>query len=92
MPEWLHPNESVADVATEIDTAKKGEIKRIQRGDFHDWAHDIGSRNAIIYKWNEHNRKVLDPNTVELSRELVNLQIRNAGYRLAYLLDQYFGK
>lgn len=92
MPEWLHPGESVADVATEIDNAKKGEIKRIQRGDFYDWAHDIGSRNAVIYKWNEHNRKVLDPNTVELSRELVNLQMRNAGYRLAYLLDKYFGK
>ena len=92
MPEWLHPNESVADVATEIDNAKKSEIKHIQRGDLHDWAHDIGSKNAVIYEWNEHNRKVLDPNTVELSRELVNLQIRNAGYRLAYLLDQYFGK
>lgn len=92
MPEWLHPNRSVADVATEIDNAKKSEIKRIQRGDFHDWAHDIGSRNAVIYKWNEHNRKVLDPNTVELSRDLVNLQMRNAGYRLAYLLDKYFGK
>ena len=46
----------------------------------------------MIYKWNEHNRKVLDPNTVELSRELVNLQMRDAGYRLAYLLDKYFGK
>ncbi len=92
MPEMLHPGESVADVATEIDNAKKSEIKRIQSGNLHDWAQDIGSKNAVIYKWNEHNRVVLDPNTVELSRELVNLQMRNAGYRLAYLLDLYFGK
>lgn len=92
MPAWLHPNKSVEETATELDNARKGEIKRIQRGDLHEWAHDAGKRNAVIYEWNEHNRKVLDPNTVELSRDLVNLELRNAGYRLAYLLDKYFGK
>lgn len=92
IPVLLHPNKSCAEVAAEIDNAKKGEIKRIQRGDFHDWAHEIGTLNSVIYKWNPHNTKVLNPNTVELSRELVDLQLRNAGYRLAYLLNKYFGE
>lgn len=92
IPTMLHPNKSCVDVAAEIDNAKKGEIKRIQRGDFHDWAHEIGTLNAVIYKWNPHNTADLNPNTVELSRELVNLQLRNSGYRLAYLLNKYFDK
>jgi hypothetical protein len=90
MPVLLHPNKSCVEVAAEIDNASKGEIKRIQKGSFHDWAHDIGSKNAIIYKWNPHNTPVLNENTVDLSRDLVNLQMRNAGYRLAYLLNKYF--
>jgi hypothetical protein len=80
------------DIAAEIDNAKKSEIKRIQKGSLLDWVHDIGSRNAIIYEWNPHNTPVLHENTVELSRDLVNLQMRNAGYRLAYLLNLYFGE
>ena len=92
IPKALHPNKSCVEVAAEIDNAKKGEIKRIQRGDFHDWAHEIGRLNAVIYKWNPHNTMALNPNTVELSRELVDLQMRNAGYRLAYLLNKYFDK
>jgi hypothetical protein len=92
MPEKLHPNKSSAETAAEIDNASKGEIKRIQKGNLHDWVHDIGSRNAVIYEWNPHNTPVLHENTVELSRELVNLQMRNAGYRLAHLLNRYFGE
>uniref|UniRef100_UPI004055D5F4 S1/P1 nuclease n=1 Tax=Alistipes sp. TaxID=1872444 RepID=UPI004055D5F4 len=92
MPMLLHPKKSSIEIASEIDNAKKSEIKRIQRGDYHEWAHEIGSRNAIIYKWNPHNTKSLNPDTVELSRDLVNLQMRNAGYRLAYLLNRYFDR
>lgn len=90
IPDMLHPNKSCVEIAAEIDNAKKGEIKRIQRGNFHDWANEIGKMNAIIYKWNPHNTEVLNPNTIELSRDLVNIQMRNAGYRLAYLLNLYF--
>ncbi len=92
IPATIHPNKSCVEIAAEIDNAKRGEIKRIQKGDFHDWANEIGRMNAIIYKWNPHNTEVLNPNTVELSRDLVNVQMRNAGYRLAYLLNRYFGK
>ena len=91
MPALLHPNKSCVEIAAEIDNASKGEIKRIQKGSLHDWVSDIGSRNAIIYKWNPHNTPVLHENTVELSRDLVNLEMRNAGYRLAHLLNRYFG-
>lgn len=92
MPKMVHPNKSFAEVATEIDNAKKREIKRVQQGDLHDWARDIGLQNHKIYEWNPHNTKVLNENTVELSRSLINLQMRNAGYRLAYLLNRYFDK
>ncbi len=92
MPALLHPNKTNIEIAALIDNASKSEIKRIQKGHVHDWAHDIGSKNYIIYEWNPHNTKVLNPNTVELSRDLVDLQMRNAGYRLAYLLNRYFGK
>lgn len=90
MPMLVHPNKTNVEIAVEIDNASKSEIKRIQKGSLHDWAHDIGSKNAIIYVWNPHHTAVLQENTVELSRDLVNLQMRNAGYRLAYLLNRYF--
>ena len=90
MPVMLHPNKSCVEIAAEIDNAKKSEIKRIQKGNLDEWVKDIGTRNAIIYKWNPHNTPVLNENTVELSRDLVNLEMRNAGYRLAHLLNRYF--
>ena len=92
MPNSLYPNKSCVEIAANLDNAKRGEIKRIQKGDLHEWAHEIGTMNAVIYKWNPHNTKVLNPNTVELSRNLVDIQLRNAGYRLAYLLNKYFGE
>ena len=90
MPAMLHPNKSCVEIAAKIDNASKGEIKKIQKGSLHEWVKDIGSRNAVIYEWNPHNTAVLNPNTVELSRDLVNLEMRNAGYRLAHLLNRYF--
>ena len=86
----LHPNKSCVDIAAEIDNAKKSEIKRIQKGTLLEWVKEIGTMNAVIYEWNPHNTKVLNPNTIELSRELVDTQMRNAGYRLAHLLNRYF--
>lgn len=92
IPDDLYPNKSAKEIAAELDNCSKSERKRICKGDFHAWAHDIGKRNAVIYKWNPHNTKVLDPNTIELSRELTDIQLRDAGYRLAYLLNKYFGE
>ena len=88
----LYKGMSAAEAAAKLDNCNKSERKRICKGDFHEWAHEIGEMNAVIYKWNPHNTEVLNPNTVELSRDLVDRQVRNAGYRLAHLLNKYFDK
>ena len=88
----LYKGMNAAEAAAKLDNCNKGERKRICKGDLHEWAHEIGEMNAVIYKWNPHNTKVLNPNTVELSRDLVDTQVRNAGYRLAHLLNKYFAK
>lgn len=92
MPDMLYGKASAEEVAAEIDNAKKKEIKKIQAGTFFDWAKDCGDNNAVIYEWNPFNTEELNPDTVELSRDLVDKQLRNAGYRLAYLLNKFFGE
>lgn len=92
MPDMLHKGKSATELAVELDNASKSERKRICRGTIHDWIADCIVHNRAIYEWNAHGTKVLDPNTPELSRELVNIQLRNAGYRLACLLNRYFDK
>ena len=93
MPDLVFTNMSCIDVAAQIDNAKRGEIKRIQKGEPTDWVkRDVGQPNSEIYKWNKFLTPDLDPNTVEMSRELITMQLRNAGYRLAYLLNKYFDK
>ena len=90
MPDEIYEGLSYVELAAKLDNASKGEIKRIQKGYIHEWINEIGKRNSIIYKWNPHNTKVLNPKTIELSHELIDLQMRNAGYRLALLLNRYF--
>lgn len=92
MPNLLYKKTPAEEVAAQIDNLKKGQIKKVQRGTFVDWVKDIADRNAVIYEWNPFNTEELNPDTVELSRELVNTQMRNAGYRLARLLNEYFDK
>ena len=92
MTGWLHKDKSDEQIAAELDTWKKGAIKKLTKGNFNDWASEIGGRNKIIYEWNPHNKVVLDDNTIELSRDLVNDQMTRAGYRMAYLLNLYFDK
>ena len=92
IPEHLYPNKSCAEVAAELDNCKRSEIKRIVAGDLHDWAHDSAKNAKIAYDLNPRGTYHLNPNTVELSREMVSRQLRNAGYRLAFLLNKYFGE
>lgn len=92
MPNFLYKKVASEDVAKQIDNLKKGQIKKIQRGTLLDWVKDIADHNAVIYEWNPFNTKELNADTVELSRDLVNTQMRNAGYRLARLLNEYFDK
>ena len=94
MPAMLYGKKAdAAEVAAELDNCKKGEIKKIQlKGDLYAWAKSCGDNNCVIYDWNPFNTEELNPDTVELSRELVGTQLRNGGYRLALLLNEYFGK
>ena len=92
MPSLVHPNKSCVDVAAEIDTASKREIKSIQSGTILEWAKEIAMKNKDIFKWNKPYTVILDPKTPEYHREHINLQMQYAGYRLAYLLNRYFGK
>lgn len=102
MPGLLYPGQSDQQIADLIDDASKRERGKIAKGSFLDWVKLIGVQNAYIYEINpapEGHRlapgvdmPVLDPDTVEKSRNLCNMQMRNAGYRLARLLNEYFGE
>ncbi len=92
MPSWIWPKTKADVVAEKIDNCSKGEIKKIQKGDVYTWVYEICEDSAAILEWNPIDTYNLNPETVELSRDLVNTQMRNAGYRLAYLLNKYFDK
>ena len=55
-----------------------------------DWAADTGEKIAPIYDINPFLTKELAPDTVERSKDMVDVQLRNAGYRLARLLNELF--
>lgn len=83
-PEWGFYEYSEA-----VDTASEEEISEIQQGDVYDWGKS-SAENCFI----EH---ALYPDGGELSseypekhRELLYIQLRNAGYRLAKALDYIF--
>ena len=92
MPDMLWGDLSADEIAAQIDKASAKERRQVVSGDLIDWANDAVKDNVMVYRWNLPNTKVLREDTVEISRTLVNLQLRNAGYRLAYLLNTYFGK
>ena len=80
-------------IATLLDTYPNSKIKRICKGNHHDWARECMQQTNVIHKWNPNNgTQELRDDTVELSKELIDSQLRNAGYRLAHLLNRYFGK
>lgn len=81
------------ELATLLDTYSKGKIKRVCKGDHHDWAVESMHCTNAIHQWNPNNgSEVLRDDTVELSKEIIDTQLRHAGYRLAHLLNKYFGK
>ena len=92
MPEYLWPGKSADEVASEIDDCGACKRRKIAKGGLYDWVRLSADRSAYIYEINAPLTKDLDPDTVEKSREVVTLQLRDAGYRLARLLNLYFGK
>ena len=92
MPQLVHGDIAPELLAEQLDTYSKSEIRKTQKGSYEDWIFDCASQCRVLYEWNPFDTEVLNPKTVELSAELVDTQLRNAGYRLAYLLNLYFGK
>lgn len=92
MPVFLWPEMSPDELAAFLDNCNGCARRKIASGSVLDWAKECGDRSAYIYEINPPLTEDLAPDTVERSRELVSLQLRDAGYRLARLLNDYFGK
>lgn len=92
MPTYIWGSKPSAEIAGEIDNAKKSYIRNAQKGCPVSWASDCAKRCEGIYEFNALDQVELDPATFEKSRDIVEAQLRDAGYRLASLLDKYFGK
>ncbi|MDO4195562.1 MAG: S1/P1 nuclease [Prevotellaceae bacterium] len=79
---------SFGDLAHMVDDCSSSEIKAITKGDVYDWA-----KSAAIESWPSHN---VEPNDALSSyypyemRPLVFKELRNAGYRLAAMLNDIF--
>lgn len=92
IPQLLYPNSTPEEIAAHIDNCSKKEIKKIQAGTLEDWARSAAGINVGIYDINAPLTEKLDSDTVEKSHKIVDIEMRNAGYRLARLLEEIFGK
>jgi hypothetical protein len=82
-----------AELAKELDTYSKGKIKKTCKGNHHDWAKEWMRTTNVIHQWNPNDGTAdLRDDTIELSKDLIDIQLRRAGYRLAHLLNRYFGE
>lgn len=83
---WLHPS-SQGEAADAIDTCSPKEIAKIQQG----WLFDWGKETAIISRPAHNYREGAVIDSQKYRKEygwLVEQQVRNAGYRLAKLLNE----
>ena len=93
MPSTIYGKITPAELAAKLDTYSKGKIKRTCKGDHHEWAKECMRLTNVVHQWNPNDgTDVLRDDTVELSKELIDTQLRHAGYRLAHLLNRYFGE
>ena len=90
MPELVHPNRDPQTIAEKIDILKSDEQAKVTAGSFLDWANEIASQCSVIYEWVPVGTEEIDPGIIEQSTDLVNMELRNAGYRLAAVLNRYF--
>lgn len=82
-----------AELAAELDTYSKGKIKKTCKGNHYEWAKECMRLTNIIHQLNPNDGTAdLRDDTIERSKDMVDTQLRHAGYRLAYLLNKYFGK
>ena len=95
MPSRLFEGLKPEGIAVLLDTMSEEEKAEIASGTPKDWAKECGDRCAIIYEINPRNGKnpiEMDPDTDAKSRDLVENQLRAAGYRMARILNECFGK
>lgn len=91
MPAWLYNRElSYDQIAEQLDTLSEEEIKKVTTGTIIEWANDAAQQSARIYEINPMYTYELDDQTIEKSRDIISTQLRNAGYRLANKLNNYF--
>lgn len=85
-----HKNLSYEQIAEQLDVLSKKQIKGVVAGSIVDWANDAAEQSVRIYDINPMFSYQLDDKTVEKSRDIIDTQLRNAGYRLAAKLNEYF--
>lgn len=79
----------ISDGVAMTDTATKREIKEITKGDIWDWVSDSAATCLPAYEMVPEDRVLPDSFATQV-RPILYKQIRNAGYRLAALLESIY--
>lgn len=87
--QWMQPW-SYSDVATMIDHFSKQEQAEMVEGDIYDWGRDSAKASRCVYDVKAGAE--LDRDYVKSMRPLTESQIAKAGYRLAKVLNDVFGR
>ena len=80
---------SVTEWAGELDRASKREKAAVQTGTPRDWLHDSAVTCEVQFEWAKPDER-LGQDFLNKALPLVEHQIRNAGYRLAAVLNELF--
>ena len=80
---------SVTEWADELDRASKREKAAVQAGTPRDWLHDSAVTCEVQFEWAKPDKR-LGQDFLNKALPLVEHQIRNAGYRLAAVLNELF--
>ena len=81
---------SVSEWADELDRLPKAEKQAIAAGTPRDWLHESAVRCEVQFEWAKPDQQ-LGQDFLNKAVPLVERQIRNAGYRLARVLNCLFG-
>lgn len=90
IPDTIWAGKTVDEIALDIDTFSRRQIKACTKGSFVDWAQDCCTRDKVIYDVNPYGTYDMDPDTIEKITPAVREALAFAGYRLACLLEKYF--
>jgi hypothetical protein len=77
--------------AEELDKASKSEIEAVTNGSPRDWLHDAAVRSESQFDWAVPGKK-LDQDFINYALPLQESLLRDAGYRLAKVLNDIFAK